>query len=571
MIIRYSLNFSEFQCFFYIFLSIWESDLPPRGISSSKIAVDDVKNFAEIKLLLTHFVYLFKKNHRSCFYTKRFGIPSSGMNDINSQSDITHHEAIKDEENIGEMDCVHDSKYSEHNSHIFIIERSDLDLKSESELCKAGQQMIQYKVDQMEHDSFSFDDVSALSDEQPYVVVDSDRDAYYFSSDQNLTQSKDGTDPCQKQLTLSNSSNSFITVDLEKDREERSKKDDGVHESKMNERSRPLSVIMEECDYNHDIETQIASPKIRRNQLLPLESPSANQKRKKRGIFPLEKTSKENLSCRNFIPSILGILALATSFISRQSVDFVKLKIPVSFDEHYRQINYFGIYYFTGCRVEELVSIEMQSHSAIITKLIYDNDGLFDEKPIDETIILIPKETFETVNSNRSINMDPKSYDKALDISEDDNDVICQKISISLFDVTDSFWNISRLLVGISQWLGCLSVALLLAISTSSSFPMTMIYCLIFTCYVLQGSAFFFYDSDLCKLHGCYFSSGTYYAIVSVICWFLSGLGLLFMNEMRKRKEEKREVSVSKQNKAAMLIHSGFQRKQKSHQEINEI
>jgi hypothetical protein len=291
-------------------------------------------------------------------------------------------------------------------------------------------------------------------------------------------------------------------------------------------------------------DVHLASPQIRKNQLLPLESPTVLQRSKRKGIFPLESKKNKRLPFRimsSLVPFVMGVLALTTSIINRQSHDFVKLSAPIEFDDRYQEVYKVGLYYIEICRADKLVSMEMGSQSISITELEYANDDHLNGNPVSEKLRSISLDEFSKI--------DPKSFVKVGSPSDEEKEN-CNRISISSFSISDTLWNISRILAGVSQWTGALSLVLMLGFVVYEKGNFTIVYSLIFLSYMLQGSVFFFYDSFMCQTHGCSFSTGTYYAISAVVCWFLSGIGVLLLSSTTKRNRTGKKISHRKKRKS---------------------
>jgi hypothetical protein len=291
-------------------------------------------------------------------------------------------------------------------------------------------------------------------------------------------------------------------------------------------------------------DVHLASPQIRKNQLLPLESPTVLQRSKRKGVFPLESKKNKRLPFRimsSLVPFVMGVLALTTSIINRQSHDFVKLSAPIEFDDRYQEVYKVGLYYIEICRADKLVSMEMGSQSISITELEYANDDHLNGNPVSEKLRSISLDEFSKI--------DPKSFVKVGSPSDEEKEN-CNRISISSFSISDTLWNISRILAGVSQWTGALSLVLMLGFVVYEKGNFTIVYSLIFLSYMLQGSVFFFYDSFMCQTHGCSFSTGTYYAISAVVCWFLSGIGVLLLSSTTKRNRTGKKISHRKKRKS---------------------
>lgn len=322
------------------------------------------------------------------------------------------------------------------------------------------------------------------------------------------------------------------------------------HQQRVN-RNLVITTSETEDDTGDQNTFQLASPQIRKNQLLPLESPSSFQRSKRKGIFPLE-SKKTKLRASKMVPPLasffIGVLALTAGIINRQSHDFVKLSTPIIFDDRYQEVYKLGLYYIEVCRADKLVSLEVGSQSVSITELEYENDDQLDGHPVSEKMRSISMEDFQTKYLNK-ITDDPDS-------SASNEESICRRLPISSFSISDNIWNLSRITAGISQWVGTFSLVLLLGSTVSENVNLIIVYSLIFLSYILQGSVFFFYDSSMCQTYGCSFSSGTYYAISAVVCWFLSGLGVLMLNSAKKRNLSEKENG--RRNKS-VAVNAGFQ------------
>ena len=145
--------------------------------------------------------------------------------------------------------------------------------------------------------------------------------------------------------------------------------------------------------------------------------------------------------------------------------------------------------------------------------------------------------------------------------------------------IGDGLWSTVFLAVGMSTILG--SVVLLFLISTTfwKTANLLPISIGIFLTYLFQSLSFFFFDTDLCKVHGCYNTDGTLLAIISPVCWFVSGIAVLNMmlnarakeesNHIKRRKEDDK-VRMKKQH-TACAVDKNQEKKKKEEIDLDKI
>lgn len=313
----------------------------------------------------------------------------------------------------------------------------------------------------------------------------------------------------------------LTTVGVSKSRESR---------NKYKEYSGGLAIALDtEYDYVPP------SPKVRMDTMLPLESPRELVDEE---IFSFRETNCAFMhlgTMKTLLTIVMGLISFALTYTCKTSTTFVRLDIPLEVAPSYNHVNYIGLFYMEICRANEDIIVDYKKNIVTIESFSYDDDIEVDAQPHDTSVIQMLASTY----FNRS---EGGSY------SDGDGNKICKVIPLDSEVVDDGLWNACRLFFGFSEWLGGFMIILLTCSCIWKTINLVPIcVCLLFT-YVLQSISFFFFESKLCKEHGCYQDKGGNIAIGAIVCWFLTWIGSLNMVMYAKDLEREKEVGIGKKN-----------------------
>ena len=276
------------------------------------------------------------------------------------------------------------------------------------------------------------------------------------------------------------------------------------------------------------------SPKVRMDTMLPLESP--------RELVDEEIGSVREINCafmhlgtmKTLFTIVMGLVSFALTYTCKNSTNFVRLDIPLEVGPSYDHVNYVGLFSIEICRADEEIIVDYKKNIVTIESFSYDDDIEVDAQPHDTSVTQMLASTY----FNRS---------EGTNDSDGDRNKICKVIPLDSEVVDDGLWNACRLFLGFSEWLGGFMIILLICSCIWKTINLVPIcVCLLFT-YVLQSMSFFFFESKLCKEHGCYQDKGGIIAIGAIACWFLTWIGSLNMVMYAKDLEREKEVEIAKQ------------------------
>ena len=227
---------------------------------------------------------------------------------------------------------------------------------------------------------------------------------------------------------------------------------------------------------------------------------------------------------RTSLAIVFAIAGLVLGFLCKNSTEIVELDLPMDIGDPYEEIRTIGIFYIEACFKQE------ENNVLTIVESNATNLRHTQEKHTNDYIIS----------------------------SASNGEKTCQKIKITTEMVGDGLWNTVFFAVGMATSLGCVFFFFLITTTFWKDVNLLPISIGIFFTYLFQSLAFFFFDTELCKVHGCHNSSGTLLAILSPVCWFTSGLAVLSMmlnareiEEIRliQRRQEVVKAKKSKRNR----------------------
>lgn len=228
---------------------------------------------------------------------------------------------------------------------------------------------------------------------------------------------------------------------------------------------------------------------------------------------------------RTSIALVFAIAGLILGVFCRHSTDIVRLDIPMDIGDPYEEITTMGIFYMETCWTQE------------------------------EERFLTAAETNNS-NSRHLRNTQEKHTNNYVINGASSGERTCEKLKITTEMVGDGLWNTVFFAVGMATSLGFAVVLFLIASTFWENVNLLPIAIGIFLTYLFQSLAFFFFDTELCKVHGCHNSSGTLLAILSPVCWFISGLAVLNMmlnakanKEFIKRRQEAVKATKLERNR----------------------
>jgi hypothetical protein len=325
---------------------------------------------------------------------------------------------------------------------------------------------------------------------------------------------------------------------------------------------------------DNEVDNNQSSPKQRMNHIAAPYSPREfenNKNTNSREEFednPLLQV--EHIGClhrgvfKTLFPIIMAIAAFSLSVACKYSVDFVTLDIPLDIGGHLEEVDKVGLFFIEICRADEIVTVDYSNDLVTISSFAYaDNDAVFEE-PIDTVI-------------NQVTTSDYDSRSK-LTIADDHNDdqnnnlgnSVCEKIRLESGVVGDGLWNFARIVAGMTEWMGGFLTLVLICSCfwrTMNLIPVGIGLLVTYTC---QGLVFVFFETRLCKDHGCFHSQGTYIAVSALVFWFFSWVGVLNMivQDRHERRvgailTKKREIAAAiydkkRNNKKRSFLHNQF-------------
>lgn len=233
----------------------------------------------------------------------------------------------------------------------------------------------------------------------------------------------------------------------------------------------------------------------------------------------------------------MAILAFCLSLSAKHSTNFVRLQIPITMGGHFQELNSIGLYYVKICRANEVVSVDYSNDKVTILSLKYDDS---------ENVFSNPTES----KMNQLTTGDYFALNTVTTARTGDSDV-CTKIRLETATVIDGLWNFSRVIAGVTEWLGGFLAFTLICSCFWKSMNLVPIGIGLLVTYICQGLAFAFFETNLCKEHGCIHSSGTNVAIGALTCWFFSWVGVLSMVLHERRERNENDVIPSNERRAS--------------------
>ena len=336
----------------------------------------------------------------------------------------------------------------------------------------------------------------------------------------------------------------------------------------------PNASVTQPIDHNYDLESprdvagfpdnpireHISSPKRQLDHLAAPESPT-KRAQDKDGILSNESV----LNAANFKEKHLGwfhlgplktsfsismaILAFGLSLTCKHSTNFVKLDIPIDLGLQYEEVSNMGLFYMEMCRADRSVSIDYANDVVTVSSFIYADDSSIVEEPI-ETIV----HQLTTTDYLSQSEVEGESQPKIK---------VCERIRLKSNTIVDGVWNVARIFAGMTEWLGAFVVStLVFAIFWKTMNLIPILIGLLLT-YLFQSLAFFFFETGLCKKHGCSQSTGGNFAIGAVVCWFLAWLGVLNIILYERYEKQKAKI-IAKKEEHAQAVYEKRKYKRRS-------
>jgi len=295
-------------------------------------------------------------------------------------------------------------------------------------------------------------------------------------------------------------------------------------------------------------EKQIASPKMQMDHIAAPDSPrdlEANSIEKE----SLESSSNfidENVSwfhlgaLKTAFAIVMAISAFSLSYTCKRSTSFVSLEIPVEIGSHYEDVTRMGLFYIELCRAEESVSVDVPNGIVTISNFQFADNSSFDEEPIDTIITQVSTADYTNATTN---------YD-----NEERKATVCKKLRLEEAVIGDGLWNSTRIFTGLTEWLGGFLAFTLICSCFWKTMNLIPIAVGLLVTYVFQSLSFLFFETELCKDHGCFQSQGGDMAVAAIMCWFGAWIGVLNMI-MHDRHQKRKAIIIEKKQEIAAAVY----------------
>ena len=320
----------------------------------------------------------------------------------------------------------------------------------------------------------------------------------------------------------------------------------------------PMTEIFDDNPIDIGEEHQQPSPKQRMDHVALPYSPREFESKRKAPTFekfddnPVEKEKHVVWFHRGVIPTlfpiVMAIIAWSLSLTCKFSADFVRLDIPLDIGGPLEEVDRVGLFFIEICRADEVVTIDHDTDIVTISFFEYADNDVF-EDPIGTEIQQMTDEEYSKIVVADEQN---GNYDL---IGQ-----VCEKVRLESTVVDDGLWNFARMIAGMTEWLGgFLTIVLIFSCfwKTINLIPIGVGLLLTYTC---QGLAFAFFETRLCKEHGCIHSKGTFLAIGALIGWFLAWIGVLSI--IIQDRHERRIGKILEQKR---VIASAIYEKKRQH------
>ena len=295
-------------------------------------------------------------------------------------------------------------------------------------------------------------------------------------------------------------------------------------------------------------ENQIASPKIRMDHMAAPDSPRDLEENsiEKESVESSSNFRDENVSWfhlgawKTAFAIVMAISAFSLSFACKRSTSFVSLDIPVEIGSRYDDVTTMGLFYIEVCRAEESVSVDYSNGIVTISDFQYADNSTFDGDPIDTIITQISTAEYTKATMN---------YD-----NEESSAKVCKKLRLEADVIGDGLWNSTRIFTGLTEWLGGFLAFTMICSCFWKTMNLIPIAAGLFVTYVFQSLSFLFFETELCKDHGCFQSQGGDMAVAAVMCWCGAWIGVLNMI-MHERHQQRKAIVIQKKQEIAAAIY----------------
>ena len=274
------------------------------------------------------------------------------------------------------------------------------------------------------------------------------------------------------------------------------------------------------------------------------------------------------------IPVICAGIALILSVVAKRSTNFVTLKEPLLVSPAFEKVSHVGLVYLNLCLADEITTVA--EGSGIETKVGIDYRTAVDRSsPHPQASEDFEEEGGFSVIGNLLSWVNPPSivevYDQIIEDYDHDDFIfvgpsddefetdragwdelitvvrspkICRSIKITSATLTDKLWHVSRTFLSLAIGFGFFLSFMLCSAAYWSTINLKPVALGLLMTYFFQSMTFFFFDSGICREHGCTMSSGAASAVVASIFWFAAALGTIWMDMVyiqKKRRRERRE------------------------------
>lgn len=227
------------------------------------------------------------------------------------------------------------------------------------------------------------------------------------------------------------------------------------------------------------------------------------------------------------------IAGIVLAIFAKRSTSFVALEKPLVLTPHFAPITNVGLVRLDFCFADEHVQ---------------------DKEPVDMPYTNTMVDVTDKTATGRSTSIGQ-----------------CSTVRLSSDVVEDTMWQVSRIAASLSIALGIFFCIMLVCTIYWESINLKPMAVGLLITYLLQSFSFFFYDSELCRDHGCKLAMGTYLSILASFCWFGASMMCIVMDVYHARKmkrlarlERRRRRRLRRAEKLARKCSTGTAQTERS-------